>query len=259
MSSNCDSNSDTKNTNKIKDKMESTDPKALNDGDILRTKRIYSPSSTSETILSEENTKKKEKEVSGKMEPNLNKVDRKKEEEAKADINNKSNSQPSQDGNNNFLVSFKKNFNDLRDLLTREFKQENTREFYLISRAWFRKLNDFVKNNSNNNQNIKELLGKIKNDEILDKQVLTKALFLNDEDKKEIKILKPRYYFCNYIKPINLTKKMWEFLYKIFGGGPEIKVLSEPRMGDSGNIIYKREIFKYIKINCIILPTIILI
>ena len=256
MSSNCNSNSDKKNINKVKDKMESTDPKALNDGDILRTKRIYTPSSTSETYLSENKAKKieTEKDTSGRMEPNLNKDEKKKEEETKADINNKNSSQPSQDSNNSFLVSFRKTFNELKELLTREFKQENSREFYLISKNWFRKLNDFLKNNTNNNQNIKELLGKIKNDEILDKQVMAKALFLNDEDKKEIKILKPKYYLCNYIKPLFLTKKMWDFLYKIFGGGPEIKILSEPRMGDSGNIIYKRDMFKYIRVNCIVLP-----
>ena len=257
MSSNCDSNTDKKNINKVKDKKESTDPKALNDGDILRTKRIYSPSSTSETILKEENAKKiePEKEALGRTETNSNKNERKKEEETKAETNNKNNSQSSQDGSNNFLASFKKSFIELREQLFREFKQENSREFFLINRTWFRKLNDFVKNSSNNNQNIKEVLGKIKNDEILDKQVLTKALFLNDEDKKDMKILKPRYYFCNYHKPIFLNRKLWEFLYKIFGGGPEVKILSEPRMGDSGNIIYKREIFKYIKINCIILPS----
>jgi hypothetical protein len=256
MSSNCDSNSDKKNINKEKDKMESKDPKTLNEGDILRTKRIYSPSSTSETILKEDNTKKiePEKESLGRMETNSIKNERKKEEETKAETNNKNNNQSSQDENNNFLASFKKSFIELREQLFREFKQENTREFYLISRTWFKKLNDFVKNSSNNNQNIKEIVGKIKNDEILDKQVVNKALFLNDEDKKEIKILKTRFYFCNYHKPLCFNKKLWEFLYKVFGGGPEIKILSEPRMGESGNIIYKREMLKYFKINCIILP-----
>lgn len=258
MSSNVDSNSDKKNINKVKDNMESTDPKASNEGDILRTKRIYSPSSTSGAIISEDNAKKteKEKEALGRKEPNSNKNVRKKEEETKADNNNKNSSQTSQNESDNFFVSFKKNFIELREQLFRENKLENTREFYLVSKAWFRKLNEFLKTNTNtnNNQSIKELLGKIKNDEILDKQVVTKALFLNDEDKKEIKILRPRYYFCNHIKPIFLNKKLWEYLYKVFGGGPEIKILSEPRMGESGNIIYKRNMFKYIKINCIILP-----
>ena len=51
-----------------------------------------------------------------------------------------------------------------------------------------------------------------------------------------------------------VNHQLWEFFHKIFGGGPEIKIFSEKIEEEPGKIIYKRDMFKYVKINCIVLP-----
>lgn len=150
--------------------------------------------------------------------------------------------------------NFRRKFIELRAQASKEVKDDNCEEIYLIPRKWFGKLINYINNNSSQNENIKELLGKINNEELLiEKQIFNKALFLDDE-KNEMKILKTRFGLCNAVRPVSINRQFWKFLYKIFGGGPEIRIRSEKILDDSGKIIYKKDIFKHIKINCIILP-----
>ena len=81
---------------------------------------------------------------------------------------------------------------------------------------------------------------------------MDKALFLNDE-KNLINIIKPKYAFLSKIKPKIVNKNVWDICYKIFGGGPEIKIFPE-KIEKEKKIVYKIDLLKYIRINCIILP-----
>ena len=154
--------------------------------------------------------------------------------------------------NENNKILFRRKFEEINNMLVKEFQNNECQEFYLLIRNWFSKLKDFLK--SLNIQIFKELKGQINNNKLLiDKQIFEKALLLN-EDKKIIKIINPKFAFYYKIKPVIITKKLWEFCQNIFGGGPEIKMFAEKIEFEPGKFGYKRDLLKYFKINCIILP-----
>ena len=157
---------------------------------------------------------------------------------------------------NNFNYdSFKRKFSELINQSSNQFKNNIQQEYYLVPRDWIFNLVNLVKLKTSDNQNFYYKIGKIDNSDILiDKQILDNALFLNDDEKRNHTIIKPKYHFISKIKPYSVSKELWEFLHSNFGGGPEIKLLKVAKKTDSGEIIYERDFLKYVKINCIILP-----
>ena len=241
MSSLSKQNTEQINVNKMKQEMDLDKLKPTETEENFRTKRISYQAKITETGQNQEQPIKNLilKERNGQDESKLN-------ENEKNYINYEFNQNLTQ-------AEFTNIFNKMKEILKDEF-QNNCEEFYLISNNWFKRLNDIIKKDTIKNKNIKELIGKINNNDILiEKDIFNNAYFLDDE-KNKMKILKPKYGFCNKIKPYCLNKKLWKFLYQYFGGGPEIKIYSEKILGESGKIYYKRDIFKYVRINCIILP-----
>ena len=154
--------------------------------------------------------------------------------------------------NENNKILFKRKFEEIYNILVKEFQNNECQEFYLVPRNWFLKLKEFVR--ELNIQTFKELKGKINNNKLLiDSQIFEKALLLS-EKKNNIKIIWPKYALYYKIKPVVINKQLWEFCHNIFGGGPEIKMYAEKIEIEPGKFEYKRDILKYFKINCIILP-----
>ena len=150
------------------------------------------------------------------------------------------------------IEKFREKIGELCSLRLKQFKNGECKEFFLISRTWFLKLRDFLNNFSM--IKFKELKDKMYNNDILlERQIMDKAFFLNNE-KENIKIIKPKYAFCKKKLPYFATRQIWDLFHQIFGGGPEIKIESEKIEEEPGKFIYKRDSLKYIKINCIILP-----
>ena len=148
---------------------------------------------------------------------------------------------------------FIKKFKELDEELKIEFSNFTCPEFYLVPRGWFRELRNFISMESL--QILNDLKGKLHNEEyLIDRRIFENAYFVNEEDKK-ISIIKPKYAFYTPLKPLAVNKSLWDFLHKNLGGGPEIKILAEKQENEPGKITYKREIIKYIRINCVILPT----
>ena len=152
---------------------------------------------------------------------------------------------------NKYEMYLREQLGELKDLSNNELR-ESCKEYYLISREWMKKLNDFIK--GINNINYDDLKDKKDNDDFLiEKEKLNRALSLN-QDKEKMIILKPKYAFAFSLKPCPVNKPFWDFITKNFGLAPEIKEYAEPKEVDDGSIIYKRDYCKYVKINCIILP-----
>ena len=140
---------------------------------------------------------------------------------------------------------------ELKELSNSELRQ-NCKEYYLISREWMIKLNEYLK--GENDIKFEDLKNKKNNDEFLtEKEILKRALVLNQEKEKMV-ILKPKYSFVNTLKPCPVNESFWKFISKTFGLEPEVKEYIEEIEEEDGTIIYKRDYCKYIKINCIILP-----
>ena len=170
----------------------------------------------------------------------------------KANLDLNQNEKNSENTEEKIINIFIEKFKELNKQLITEFSNFKCKEFYLIPRHWFKRLREFIDNKSI--QILKELKGTMNNsDYLIDKEMIDHALFLNEEEKN-INIIKPKYAFFNKIKPLAVNKDLWDFLHKYLGGGPEIKIIAEKQENEAGKITYKREIIKYIRINCIILP-----
>ena len=152
---------------------------------------------------------------------------------------------------NEFEMFLRNKLSELKDLSNNELRQ-SCKEYYLISREWMVKLNNFIK--GIDDIKFEDLKDKKDNDDFLiEKEKLNRALTLN-QDKDKMVILKPKYAFAITLKPCPINKPFWEFITKNFGLEPEVKEYAEPYEEDDGSIIYKRDYCKYVKINCIILP-----
>ena len=208
----------------------------------FRTKRIYRDNISNENNLKKESDMKKNERIEQILIQNEN------EESTKSIINNNINNNEITQENENNRELLKNKFYELKEMN----KNDESKEFYLLPRKWYIKFNEYIKLNLW--VNIKQLKGKIDNNDcLIDKNIFENALFLNDE-KNKIKILKPKYAFYQSIKPISINKELWEYFHQNFGVGPEIKMYSEKIENESGKFFYKKDIMKYIKINCIILP-----
>ena len=152
---------------------------------------------------------------------------------------------------NEFEIHLKNKLNELKDLSNNELRQ-CCQEYYLISRDWMIKLNDYIK--GINDIKLEQLKGKKDNDEfLLEKEKINRALSIN-QDKDKMIILKPQYAFAVTQKPCPVNKTFWDFITKYFRLEPEVKEYAEPIKEEDGTISYKRDYCKYVKINCIILP-----
>ena len=216
-------------------------------GDNVRTKR---------TSLLTLNIKNKESKVYSKS-----------ENEYIEDIIEKKNKEKenSKNNNKNELISKKNNILNLEDLKNKiqslnrasieELKKNNQQEFYIIHKYWLKQILDSNNYDYDKNSNIFDYIGSINNyDFLIDKQIINNALFLNEEDKKNIVILKPKYSLCYILKPFPINKQLWEFLRSTFGGGPELKLIKEKKINENGQEYYERDYSQYVKIHCIILP-----
>ena len=145
-----------------------------------------------------------------------------------------------------------KRYIELRNIYFKEI--EESKEFFLLSKKWYNEIFRQTILSHTKIEPYKDMNLNIDNNDILiEKEIFDKALFLEGE-KQMINIIKPKYEFCNNIKPIKLNKKLWEFFQNTFGGGPEIKIYSQKEITPE-KTIYKLENLPYIRINCIILPT----
>ena len=185
---------------------------------------------------------------------NENKKEKKEKitQEIENEINMETNDEKQEENKiNEYETNLRKKLNELKDLSNNELRQ-NCKEYYLISREWMVKLNDYIK--GINDIKIEQLKGKKDNDKfLLEKEIINKALSL-DEEKENMIILKPKYAFTSTYKPCPVNKTFWEFITKNFGLEPPVKEFSERIEEENGNITYKRDYCKYVKINCIILP-----
>ena len=181
----------------------------------IRTKRLYHDN------LSNENYFKKEIDINKNERIEQISIQKENKESTKSITNSSiNNNEITQDNEYNREI-LKNQFYELKEMQ----KNEESREFYLVPRKWYNKFNEYIKLNLW--VNIKQLKGKMDNNEcLIDKNIFENALFLNDE-KNNIKILKPKYVFYQAIKPFSINKDLWEFLHHNFGVGPEIKMYSE--------------------------------
>ena len=130
--------------------------------------------------------------------------------------------------------------------------RQNCKEYYLISREWMIKLNDYIK--GMNDIKFEDLKDKKNNDEFLiENEIIERALMSNQEKNKMI-ILKPKYSFATTLRPCPVNESYWKFIEKMFGLQPEVKEYADEIEEEDGSITYKRDYCKYFKINCIILP-----
>ena len=152
---------------------------------------------------------------------------------------------------NDFETDLKKKLIQLKEASNDDLRDNKCKEYYLISREWMKKLNDYLKGESD--IKFENLIGVKSNDDFLiEKEIKNRALSLNNE-KDNMLILKPKYAFCFSYRPCPVNKTFWEEIHKIFGLEPEVKEYSEEEEQD-GMIKYTRDYCKYVKINCIILP-----
>ena len=163
------------------------------------------------------------------------------------------------DENNNIKEENKLNDleNDLKKKLielknsSNDELRNNCKEYYLISREWMKKFNNYLKGEEN--VKLEDLKGVKDNDNFLiEKEIKNRALSLNNE-KENMVILKPKCAFCISYKPCPVNKPFWEEIHTVFGLEPEVKEYSEEEEYN-GIIKYKRDYCKYVKVNCIILP-----
>ena len=218
----------------------------------LRTKR----NSTEIINIEDKETINKNKFVKGPLEE-MDQEEKNNYTEQENKINFINNNKIPKNFNNINYDSFRKKFKELFDISNSQLKNNNIQmEYYLVPRDWFIKLANSINDHSyDNNKNFYNIVGKINNSDILmDKQIFDNALFLNDDEKKNITILKPKYCFIKKVRPYPINRQMWEFLHSIYGGGPEIRLFKEIKKNESGEIFYERDHLKYIRINCIILP-----
>ena len=153
---------------------------------------------------------------------------------------------------NEYEMFLRDKLGELKEISNNELRQ-TCKEYYLISRQWMIKLNDFIKRE--NNIKFEDLKDKKDNDEFLiEKEKLSRALTLNGQDKDKMVILKPKYAFAFTLRPCPVNKSFWEFINKNLGLEPEVKDYAEPIEHEDGSITYKRVYCKYVKINVIILP-----
>ena len=232
-------------------KNESQTPSNAIENDVnTRVKRIYTDKFTNENnskVLDVLNIKIKPK---GKKEETKNEEEKNEDMEINSNKNNKYDI--FKEINEKNIAMFKNKLMELNGIKNEEFKKDECKEFYLISRNWFFKFKNAFKNEycqrlmelKNNNEN---------NNILLERQIIDKMLFLKDEDKN-INIIKPKYAFCSKIYPYHTNKGVWDFLQQVFCLYPEIKIESEKIEKEPGKFIYKRDLLKYIKINCILLP-----
>ena len=150
-----------------------------------------------------------------------------------------------------YLDSFKNILQHLHNASNEDLRQKSTLEYYLVPKLWLREIFDLIKKEYVESVNIQPINN---NMFLVDKQTINKAIFLNEEEKNSIIIIKPKYAFCTKIRPYPLNKQLWEFLLSTFGGGPEIKLLKEKKINEKGEETLERDYFRYVKINCIILP-----
>ena len=224
------------NSEKNKTCNESTNPIILEAN--LRTKRIYSDN------IKNENNSKKDNDINKNERFEISSIQNENEESTKTITNASINNYEISQDNENYKELLRNKFCELKELMTKENRN------YLIPRKWFGKFKELF----NSSISIKELKGKLDNNELLiDKNIFENALFLNDE-KNNIKIIKPKYAFCNALKPLFVNKELWDFFLQNFGGGPEIKIVEEKIENEQKINNYRRDLMKYIKINCIILP-----
>ena len=247
---------DKKNTKSKKSQVYITSPNQLDIDKNFRSKRTEQ-----DKLINENNLKNNISILNTPQQSALKgkKIKSKKEEEEEKNCNILSNTKQKTNRyelfielNENNKYLFKRKFEEINNILINEYQNNECKEFYLVPREWFSKLREFVK--TLNLQTFRELKGKINNNKILiDRQIFEKALLLTEE-KNNINIIWPKYAFYYRIKPIVITKQMWDFFQNVFGGGPEIKMYSENVEIEPGKFGYKRDFFKYFRINCIILP-----
>ena len=87
--------------------------------------------------------------------------------------------------------------------------RQNCKEYYLISREWMIKLNDYIK--GMNDIKFEDLKDKKNNDEFLiENEIIERALMSNQEKNKMI-ILKPKYSFATTLRPCPVNESYWKF------------------------------------------------
>ena len=150
----------------------------------------------------------------------------------------------------NWEINLKKKLNELKNISNAEMKR-NPKEYYLISREWMKKFNNYIKDEEN--VTFADLQNKKDNDDFLiEKEKIARALSYN-QDKNKMLIVKPLNAFCFLYKPCPINKPYWDMIHTTFGLEPEIKDFPEIIKTDEGDVV-KRDYCKYIKVNCVILP-----
>ena len=151
----------------------------------------------------------------------------------------------------NYEENLRNKLNDLKNASNEELRR-NCKEYYLISREWMKKLNDFIK--GENNITLSELkIKKDNSDFLLEKEIINRALSY-DQDKDKMIILKPIYAFNVLYKPCPINKPFWEMIHNTFKLELEIKEYAELTTTAENEQVYRRDYCKYFKINCVILP-----
>ena len=98
----------------------------------------------------------------------------------------------------NWEINLKKKLNELKNISNAEMKR-NPKEYYLISREWMKKFNNYIKDEEN--VTFADLQNKKDNDDFLiEKEKIARALSYN-QDKDKMLIVKPLNAFCFLYKP----------------------------------------------------------
>ena len=163
--------------------------------------------------------------------------------------NNKNNEENMNDIN--YEKNLRNKLNELKEASNEELRK-NCKEYYLISREWMKKLNNYIKDEKA--ITLSELKkNKDNSDFLLEKEIINRALSY-DQDKDKMIILKPIYAFNALYKPCPINKPFWEMIHNTFGLEPEIKEYAELTTTQENEQVYRRDYCKYFKVNCVILP-----